>query len=122
MASYLVGNNTTSFNAPFSSSALLRERMAGNVAIAGQNELNELTLNQNIVVTLPGSTRFYLVLQKGASPEPSPSAERPRSARSPAPNNNVPSLQELQQLLELRRELSQMYQQTGTSTGIMPQP
>ncbi len=122
MASYLVGNNTSSFNAPFSSSALLRERMAGNVAIAGQNELNELTLNQNIVVTLPGSTRFYLVLQKGASPEPSPSAERPRSARSPTPNNNVPSLQELQQLLELRRELSQMYEQTGTSTGNVPQP
>lgn len=122
MATYLVGNNSSSFNAPFSSSALLRERLAGNVAIAGQNELNELTLNQNVVVTLPGSTRFYLVLQKGASPEPSPTADRLRSARSSAPNNNVPSLQELQQLLELRRELSQMYEQTGTSTGNVPQP
>jgi len=122
MATYLVGNNSGGFNAPFSSSALLRERLAGNVAIAGQNELNELTLNQNVVVTLPGSTRFYPVLQKGASPEPSPSAERLRSARSPAPNNNVPSLQELQQLLELKPELSQMYEQTGTSRRSVPQP
>jgi hypothetical protein len=122
MASYLVGNNASSFNAPFSSSALLRERLAGNVAIAGQNELNEQTLNQNVVVTLPGGTRFYLVLQKEASPESSPTAGTPSSARSPMPDNSVPSLQELRQLLELKRELSQMYEQTGTATDNAPQP
>ena len=77
-------------------------RLASNVAIAGQNELNDLTLNQNVVVTLPGSTRFYMVIQKGTTPEKSPAEGRLKSARSPAPNNNVPSLQELRQLLELR--------------------
>jgi hypothetical protein len=41
------------------------------VGIAGQNELNGATLNQNIVVTLPGSTRFFLVLQKGTMQEAS---------------------------------------------------
>jgi len=122
MATYLVGNTSSGFNAPFSSSALLRERLAGNVAIAGQNELNELTLNQNVVVTLPGSTRFYLVLQKRTTPGASAIANRLGSARSPAPENSVPSLEELRQLLELKREMSQMYEQAGAPAGSAPQP
>jgi hypothetical protein len=122
MATYLVGNNSSSFNAPFSSSALLRERLAGNVGIAGQNELNELTLNQNIVVTLPGNTRFYLVLQKGTTPGATLEATRPGPAASTTSNSNVPSLQELRQLLELKREMSQMYEQAGASAGGSPQP
>ena len=121
MATYLVGNNSSSFNAPFSSSALLRERMAGNVAIAGQNEMNGLTLNQNVVVTLAGNTRFYLVLQKGTTPGVNPAPERPGPARSPVPNNSVPSLQELRQLLELKREMSQIYEQAAEPSG-SPQP
>jgi hypothetical protein len=122
MATYLVGNNSSGFNAPFSSSALLRERLAGNVAIAGQNELNELTLNQNVVVTLPGSTRFYLVLQKGTTPGASATADRRGASGSRVPDNSIPTLHELRQLLELKRELSQMYEQTGTPTGNVPQP
>ncbi len=117
MATYLVGNKSSSFNAPFSSSSLRRERLAGNVAIGGQNELNEPALNQNVVVTLPGSSRFYLVLQKGTTPGASAFANRLGSARSPAPDNSVPSLEELRQLLELKRELSQMHEQAGPSAG-----
>lgn len=122
VATYLVGSNSNGFNAPFSSSALLRERLAGNVGIAGQNELNELTLNQNIVVTLPGNTRFYLVLQKGTTPGATLEATRPGSAASTTSNSNVPSLQELRQLLELKREMSQMYEQAGAPVGNAPQP
>ena len=96
-------------------------RMAGNVAVAGQNEMNGLTLNQSVVVTLPGNTRFYLVLQKGTTPGVNPVAERPGPARSPAPNNSVPSLQELRQLLELKREMSQIYEQAAEPSG-SPQP
>ncbi len=92
------------------------------MAIAGQNELHELTLNQNVVVALPGSTRFYLVLKKGKTPETVPVADRLGSARSPARDNSILSLQELRQLLELTRELSQMYEQTATPTGNAPQP
>jgi len=114
MATYLVGYNSGSFNAPFSTSALLREHLASNVGIAGQNELNEAAINQNIIVTLPGSTRFYLVFQKGTTPEASTAADRLRSARSAAPDNSAPSLEELRQLLELKREMSQMYEQAAT--------
>src|SRR5437867_3805286 len=94
MATDLVGNNS-SFSAPFSSRALLGERLASSVAIGGQNELNELALNQNVVVTLPGSTRFYLVLLKGTMPGASPVADRLGSARSAGPNYSSPSLEEL---------------------------
>ncbi len=92
------------------------------MAIAGHNELNELALNQNVVVTLPGATRFYLVLEKGTTPETSPAEDTLESARSPAPDNSIPSLQELRQLLELKREMSRMYEQAGTPTGNVPQP
>jgi hypothetical protein len=45
----------------------MRERLADNVATAGQEELNGLAFNQNIVVTVPGNTRFYIVAQKPSS-------------------------------------------------------
>jgi hypothetical protein len=64
VAAYLVGNGGSSgFYGPFSESALLRERVANNVGVAGDEELNELAFNQNIVVTVPGNTRFYIVLE-----------------------------------------------------------
>ncbi len=121
MASYLVGNTSGGFNAPFSSSALLRERLAGNVAIAGQNELNGMTLNQNVVVTLPGGTRFYLVLEKGAAAQASPAARPRESAETRTANTSVPNLEELRKLLELRRELSEMYDQTPAPADNAPQ-
>lgn len=121
MATYLVGYNSGGFNAPFSSTALLREHLASNVGIAGQDELNEAALNQNIIVTLPGSTRFYLVFQKGTTPEASPASDRSRLARSAAPENSAPSLEELRQLLELKREMSQMYEQAATQGDSAPQ-
>jgi hypothetical protein len=119
--SALLRLSSGSCNAPFSSSALLREHLASNLGIAGQNELNEAALNQNIIVTLPGSTRLYLVIQKGTTPEASPPADRLRSARSAAPDNSVPSLEELRQLLELKREMSQLYEQAVTQGLSAPQ-
>ena len=47
-----------------SNNVLLRERVANNVAVAGEQQLNDLAYHQNIVVTVPGNTRFYIVLAK----------------------------------------------------------
>jgi Bacterial conjugation TrbI-like protein len=107
VASYLVGGN--GLNAPLSESALLRERIAENVGVAGDQALNSLAFNQNIVVTIPANTRFYVVLQK-------PSFEDGAGNRSTSPlsqttnNTAPPTLDELRQLMQLRRELSEMYQ------------
>jgi hypothetical protein len=100
-------------NDTISNNVLLRERMANNIALAGEQQLAELAYHQNIVVTIPGNTRFYIVLAK-------PAAERSVPA-GPVPANNptvpglttasLPSVQELRELMELKRELTQMYQQ-----------
>ena len=118
VAAYVVGGQgTTGFNGPISENSLLRERLADNIGMAGQDEINTLTSNQNIVVTVPGNTRFYVVVEKGTSEETGRSVPRPTDAG----NGNLsagktPTLEELRQLIQLRSELNQMYSQTN------PQP
>lgn len=51
-------------------SVLLRERIASNVALAGEQELAMLAFQQNIVVTVPANTRFLLVLHEPAVDRP----------------------------------------------------
>ena len=100
-----------------SNNVLLREQVANNVANAGQQQLNDLAYRQNIVVTVPGNTRFYIVLAK-----PAGGAGAGAGLGGPIPAGNpggipgyetasAPSVQELRELLELRQELTQMYQQ-----------
>jgi hypothetical protein len=119
MASYLVGAGN--FSGPLSESGLLRERIADNVGIAGQNELNQLSFNQNIVVTVPGNTRFYIVLQKTDDVSaPAPEARSGTGVASTVRTTQaVPNLEELRELLELQREMSQLYPQ-GASAPSQP--
>lgn len=101
-----------------SNNVLLRERIANNVAVAGEQQLNDLAYHQNIVVTVPGNTRFYIVLAKPAGSE---GGGATRGGSVPASNSGgavssyaaapAPSVQELRELLELKQELNQMYQQ-----------
>jgi hypothetical protein len=101
-----------------SNNVLLRERVANNVAIAGEQQLNDLAYHQNIVVTVPGNTRFYIVLAK---PTGSEVGGATRGGSVPASNSGgavssyaaapAPSVQELRELLELKQELNQMSQQ-----------
>ena len=108
-ATYLVGSG--GMNAPLSESAFLRDRIATNIGVAGDQELNNLTFNQNIVVTVPGNTRFYIVMEHGASlPEGQAQTATSQQASTAPP----PSMEELRQLLQLRQEMSAMYQQAGS--------
>jgi hypothetical protein len=101
-----------------SNNVLLRERVADNVAVAGEQQLNDLAYHQNTVVTVPGNTRFYIVLAKPAGGE---GGGATRGGSAPASNSGgaissyasapAPSVQELRELLELKQELNQMYQQ-----------
>lgn len=116
-ATYLVGSNR--LNAPLSESAYLRDRIATNIGIAGDQELNSLTFNQNVVVTVPGNTRFYIVVQKDTAPR----ERQVRQAATQQTNNQaLPTVEELRQLLQLRRELSDMYQQAGTQSAAQQVP
>jgi hypothetical protein len=117
VATSLVGSNGV--NAPLSESAFLRDRIATNIGIAGDQELNNLTFNQNVVVSLPGNTRFYIVVGKGTTVR----EEEGQPARTQQVNNApLPTANELQQLMQLRRELSEMYQQSGTQSTAQQVP
>jgi hypothetical protein len=122
MASYLVGPQSSTSEGMISPNTLMRERLADNVATAGQEELNGLAFNQNLVVTLPGNMRFYIVVLK-------PSSER--SGATPGTRSTgistagfaggVPTLEELRQLMQLRSEINELYTQASTQAAIQPQ-
>jgi hypothetical protein len=123
VAAYLVGNGGSSgFYGPLSESALLRERVANNVGIAGDEELNELGFNQNIVVTVPGNTRFYIVLGTGSTGRDMGSRQAATSVPVGSKAVTTPSLEELRQLMQLRQELSAMYQQASTPAAASQTP
>jgi hypothetical protein len=123
VAAYLVGNGGSSgFYGPLSDSALLRERVANNVGIAGDEELNELAFNQNIVVTVPGNTRFYIVLGTGSTGRDTGNRQAATTAPPSSRVATTPSLEELRQLMQLRQELSAMYQQTATPPATIETP
>jgi hypothetical protein len=109
-ATYLVGSG--GLTAPLSESALLRDRMATNIGMAGDQELNSLGFNQNIIVTVPANSRFYIVMEKGAQEN---GAQARSAAAERSGNPPLPSGDELRQLIELRRELSEMYQRPSTA-------
>jgi hypothetical protein len=65
------------------------------------------------MVTVPGNTRFYIVVQQTANSSGQTATPRRASTASGFAGDNqaVPNLQELRELLQLRQELSQIYQQ-----------
>ena len=111
----------------FRSSVLLRERIASNAGLAGEQEIEGLANNQNIVVSVPGNTRFFIVLLEGSG-QTSPARTAPAGTRGTtqiAANGNaaLPSAEELQELIELKAELNRMYQQVAaTRTAVATGP
>lgn len=99
-------------------SILLRERLSSNVAMGGEQELAMLAFQQNIVVTVPANTRFYLVLNEPGVTTPAPRQDA--AARggtgalsgtqevSPGSPLAGMSTQELQELISIRNEMREM--------------
>jgi hypothetical protein len=112
IAAYAVGGRGLSGGVD--NSILLRERLASNIALAGEQELAMLAYQQNIVVTVPANTRFYLVLHEpGASRqlEPQVGMAPGRSAGSAvhhSANSSGLSEGELREMVQLRNELREM--------------
>ena len=98
-------------------SVLLRERLSSNIALAGEQQLAALAYQQNIVVTVPANTRFYLVLHEAGVNRPAASPERgPQQAGQLADSATLQqtsartglSEQELREMIQLRNELREM--------------
>ena len=123
IASYMVGPQGSTTTGMISPNTLMRERLADNVATAGQDELNGLAFNQNLVVTLPGNTRFYIVVQKPSSDRGgAASGTRSTGTSTAGFTGGVPNLEELRQLMQLRSEIDQLYTQASGQAAIEPQP
>lgn len=123
VASYLVGPQGSSSAGPISTNTLMRERLADNIATAGQEQLNGLAFNQNLVVTVPGNTRFYIVVQKPTSDHGGTSSGTRNAATNAAGfSGGVPTLEELRQLIQLRREINDLYAQGNSQSVTQPQP
>jgi hypothetical protein len=99
-------------------SILLRERLSSNVAMGGEQELAMLAFQQNIVVTVPANTRFYLVLNEPGVTTPAPRQDTVARGGTAALSTaqDVPSVspltgmspQELQELVSIRNEMREM--------------
>jgi type IV secretory pathway VirB10-like protein len=123
IVSYLVGPQGSASSGLISPNTLMRERLADNVATAGQEELNGLAFNQNLVVTLPGNTRFYIVVQKPSLDHMGTTSGTRNTGTSTASfTGGVPTLEELRQLMQLRSEINELYTQASSQAAIQPQP
>jgi hypothetical protein len=100
VAATLVGRG--SLNQPLSGSDLLRERVANNIGQASDQTVANLALTERIVVSVPADTEIYVILQKAAK-------ETVTSSRAQVPSQNPSqsNIEELRQLMQLQREMSQ---------------
>jgi type IV secretory pathway VirB10-like protein len=123
IASYVVGPQGSSSGELISPNTLMRERFADNVATAGQEELNGLAFDHNLVVTVPGNTRFYIVVQKPSSERTAamPST-RGIGVTSAGFSGGVPTLDELRQLMQLKSEINELYMRANAQAPDQPQP
>jgi hypothetical protein len=127
MATYLVGGSGYGgLTGPVDQSVLLRERIASNIGLAGEQELMSLAYNQNIVVTLAGNTRFYIVLQEpstarqsDAIPTAGPGA---RTNIASTEGRSLPTAAELRELISLKDELNRMYREVVATRTSAPPP
>jgi len=120
VAAFTVGHSG-GLAGPMDNSALLRDRISQNIGMAGEQEVMNLAYAQEIVVTVPGNTRFFIVLRQGASRDGAKPSLRP--AKSPSGGANLaglPSAAEIQELMALKKQLDSMQQDTAASQVLPP--
>jgi hypothetical protein len=117
VAAYVVGAGGVGLSRTVTGETLLRDRVASNVALAGEQELTNATYSQSVSVTVPANTLFYVVLQK-----PAVTHTPARIAEPAAKSVERPSVQELRELMDLRREINRMYRESNNtlSQGTKP--
>jgi type IV secretory pathway VirB10-like protein len=107
IAAYVVGGGGSGLGQTITGETLLRDRFASNIASAGEQELTNAAYSQNIVVTVPAQTRLNIVFRNRVV-GPAVSSSVPSIIRSPGAE--VPTAQELRELMDLRREINRMYE------------
>ena len=125
MASFLVGGpgGFGGASGPLDNSVLLRERIASNAGLAGEQEVTSLAANEQIVVTVAANTRFFIVLvdsnNQDRNPRLTPTGGHQQTQLAAA-QSALPSASELQELIDLKSELNRMYQQVSATRASEP--
>jgi hypothetical protein len=129
-AAFLVGGpgGLSGASGGLNDSILLRERIASNAGIAGDQEITNLAVSQQLVVTVPANTRFFIVLQDDKAnrsrsrtiPSGTPAAPSTPGQTQYASNSTLPTAEELRELIELKNEINRMNQQTATAQPAAP--
>ena len=101
------------FNGPISNSVLIRDRLATNIAQAGEQQVQQLALNTNLAVTVPASTRFYVVLRKGIHRDSVKQLREPGPDRIDPTGGQALTQAELRELRSLRQEFLRLMQLAG---------
>lgn len=97
----LVGRGN--LNQPLSENDLLRERVSSNIGQASDQSIANLALTERIVVSVPAGTEIYVILQKAAKEKATNSSH----IQLPMQTEDQPTIDDLRQLIQLQRELSQ---------------
>jgi hypothetical protein len=109
-------------------SILLRDRISQNIGMAGEQEVMNLAYSQEIAVTVPGNTRFFIVLQQGAGREGAKPQLLPAGSRgqgntavaSTGERLELPTAAELRELVSLKQELNRMYREVAATRSTAP--
>ncbi|HEY3453700.1 MAG TPA: hypothetical protein VGK64_03800 [Bryobacteraceae bacterium] len=100
------------------SNVLIREQVMNNIGSAADQEIQQMAYSEHRVVTLPGNTRFYLVIDRQAKPR-----ERRETHEQQIVNSNSSNASIQAQLLELRKELADITaKQTPLASQVVPTP
>ncbi len=87
---------------PLSESDLLRERVSNNIGQASDEQISRMAIAQRVVITIPADTLINVVFEEGTGKNLSKPTVSPEQHSSDAP-----SVEELRQLIQLRKELNQ---------------
>jgi hypothetical protein len=82
--------------------------------------MNSLAFNENIVVSIPGNTRFFIVLLQVSEEKPpawtTPAGGRGGTTQLAADRSSaLPSARELRELMELKTELDRIYRDVAVT-------
>jgi hypothetical protein len=126
MAAFLVGGpgGFSGASGALDNGILLRERIASNAGLAGEQEFATLAANEQIVVTVAANTRFFIVLvdsgNQDRNPRLTPTGGQRGQTQLAAADAALPSAKELQELIDLKSELNRMYQQVAATRASEP--
>jgi Bacterial conjugation TrbI-like protein len=104
-------------NGPINNSVLVRDRLATNVAQAGEQQLQQMAINSNLIITVPANTRLYVVMRKAVRGTPRNSDQATSGGNRLVTSAQALTHAELEELRTLRHEFQRWMQLAAGKTN-----